>query len=366
MSESEKANFVGQLIREIAQDIGARHAGPPWLLGFTSGLDSRLLYYALSGVGVPLELYTFGQTGNADYDFAKLASKKLDVPIRLFDTTELNWTLGEFDQLTPQVRDKPVSPRLKVASTLTAERGKYTEVHGFLNDHITGSSVPKKPSKSWNEAVDFFCESNDQFGFQSHADRKMLRSLLPARPFESELDYDRQLDLGYRQMQRIRPTDHLGVSYVCPFLDQRWAGFWLNRTHHELRKQRLYVKALLGLGADVFFDLNALAAEKLPIRKKQRQEFLYGPNLKQRQVKADKKAIPLSAGSHFCFFSCYCNNKSFKSFVDESVMRISKRRVFRQAFLDDVFQKFLAGDRAAEKMVKGVVSIDIGIEGNLF
>ncbi len=368
MSLSEKSIYMQLLFDEIMKDhIGSFGNSIPWL-GFSSGLDSRFIFYALNKEEIIFNTFTYGQIGNHDYDLSCYLSKYMQLPTKYFDTSELSWKLELYDQVTHMLLDRTVSPRVLTAFSLSQQIGEYTEIHGFLNDHISGSVDLEMPSKSWETAKRVFCKANDQFGFQEYLNEKELHKLLPVKPFYSDISYDRQLDLGYRQYQRIRPTNYLNVTFSFPFADKRWVGFWLNRSHQELYKQSLYIDMLTSLDSEVFTDLNYLKKSGKLLTKKKRKEFIYGKKqlLRYNFTKKEGKIAPLSSGAHFCFFACYKNNKDFKKMINNSIKRVKKRNIFYDSFIDSVMVSFLKADKEAEKKIKGIVSIDICLEAGVF
>lgn len=104
-----KSRFILSLIEKVIDDL-APHDDAPWHLGFSSGLDSRLLHHVLRRKGVAFQPYTYGQPGNLDFDFSKLAEVHLGMTTLFFDTTTLDWSTERVDRMTAQVRDRPTSP----------------------------------------------------------------------------------------------------------------------------------------------------------------------------------------------------------------------------------------------------------------
>lgn len=362
-----KSRFILSLIEKVIDDL-APHDDAPWHLGFSSGLDSRLLHHVLRRKGVAFQPYTYGQPGNLDFDFSKLADTHLGMTTLFFDTTTLDWSTERVDRMTAQVRDRPTSPRALCAQELCRRSGRpIVDVHGFLNGYLTGSLQSRQgPTEDWPSIVGHEVKANDQFGFQAFIRPDIPRSFFPEAPISDVLPLDRQLGLAYRQWQRIRPGDLHGVTYVCPYTDPRWVGFWLSRSSDELSGQKLYVDALLSARMPEFFDLTHLADEGHEPTKKNRIERVYGTGRKRLEF-AQRQGVqaPLAPTSHFCAFACYWNNPAFTRYVDQSLRRLRARRLFHESFIDDVSRRFTAGDKPAEKLMKGLLSIDSCMESAL-
>jgi hypothetical protein len=368
LDTAEKARFILSLIERIADDLCNRHQDDePWFLGFSSGLDSRLLHYVLRRRRVALQTYTYGQPGNLDFDFSKSAAERLELDTIFFDTTQLPWSLEFVDRMTATARDRPISPRIVCAQELLDRIGRpYFEIHGFLNDRLTGVGLPTAPSQDWSCAVAHALKANDQFGLGSFFRPDVLGSLYPRKPLSDSLPFDLQIDIAYRQFQRIRPGEIKGVTYLCPYTDPRWVGFWLHRSFDELTEQRLYVDTLLASRIPEFFDLTQLEGEGRDTTKKGRLELMYGNGKKRREfAQSQGVQAPLAATSHFCTFACYRNNAGFARYADQSLRRLRSRGLFHASFLDDVSRRFVQGDGQAEKITKGLLSIDSCMEMDL-
>jgi len=93
---------------------------------------------------------------------------------------------------------------------------------------------------------------------------------------------------------------------------------------------------------------------------------VYGTGRKRLEF-AQRQGVqaPLAPTSHFCAFACYWNNPAFTRYVDQSLRRLRARRLFHESFIDDVSRRFTAGDKPAEKLMKGLLSIDSCMESAL-
>ena len=371
MNREEKYRFMDSLLVEFTKELtnDIPHDSRLWL-GLSSGLDSRLLHYSLRKAGVHFKTYTFGQIGDLDFDLSQILSERMGFATTFFDTSEIRWDLDWYDQVTALVRDHPLSPRVVTAQLLRKKEGLYIDIHGYLNDSVTGKRATAEPNNNWPAAKNVFCSNNDTFEFQQFFRRKSFLQHLPDTPHvdHEQLTYDQQLYLGYRQAQRIRPKDYAGMSHICPFEDWRWVGFWLNRNIPELLHQALYIDFITNLEAEEFFELQAIRKHGKPITMKERIAFVYGQcaeNL-EKQSKYIGKVLPDKPTGHFNPFACYQNNKSFRKFVDNTITRTKQRGVFRQGFVDNAMNKFISGDKRSFRNINGIISTDIAIETGLF
>lgn len=368
MNKEEKYRFMDSLTGNLTKDIASNLPGNSRLwLGLSSGFDSRLLHYLFRKAGIHFKTYTFGQIGNLDFDLSQMLSERMNITTTFFDTSEINWDLAWYDQVTAHVRDQPLSPRVISAQLLLGKAGPYIDIHGYLNDSVTGKRAVAEPGTDWTKAKSMFCDKNNTFGYQQFFRRKSFLQYLPDTPHLDHelLAYDQQLYLGYRQAQRIRPKDYAGISHICPYENRHWVGFWLNRSIPELLHQALYIDFVTSLQTEEFFDLQAIRKQGKPVTSDERIAFVYSQQL-TKQPKSCGKILPEKPTGHFNIFACYHNNKSFRKFVDNTMTRAKKRGVFRKNCVDNAMKKFLSGEKKATKHVNGIVSADIGMESGVF
>ena len=93
----EKTEFVGQLFHRVvhAHLDTIRTLGKTTCrltMGLSSGLNSRSLLHAIRKTSWTPEIFTFGQTGNCDYDFVTHFAERSGLPVRFFDTSTMPWS----------------------------------------------------------------------------------------------------------------------------------------------------------------------------------------------------------------------------------------------------------------------------------
>jgi hypothetical protein len=205
LTNPEMKNLLVAVVREA---LAAQHLDRPIMLGLSSGFDARPLMVALWSIGIRPNLYTFGQIGNLDYDLARILDRRLDLGVVFIDTSEEDWSLELFEEVTSKTLDMPLSPRILVERTMARLHGPFLDVQGHLNRPLTGGTDPDTIEPGWDGARRTFARRNDWFSFQHVFPRRLVLSLLPEKPPSQDpgLSHYRQLDLGYRQRQRIGPS----------------------------------------------------------------------------------------------------------------------------------------------------------------
>ena len=352
LDNGERVQFISVLFNEIIREFIGELPNAPLVMGLSSGLDSRLIYHALQEAGVKTKTYTFGQVGNKDYDVSVVMSSKLGLPVGHVDTSEIEWSLGWYDKTMGLVNDTVFSPRYMASKVMLDKVGAHYDIHGYLNDVIIGKGFKGYIQNDWDIALKEFKRKNDTFCLQSFLDKSLVASFLPTEPFtdHAQIRYQHQLNLAFRQEQRIRPQDHAGIRYLLPFNDWRWIGFWLSREDNELINRSLYREFIAGLQSEIIFDIPDY-------------EYEHAFNKKNTN---ERKILPRSPHMHFCMYSCYRNNPSFRRLVDTAVGRMKKRRLMRKRFIEKVMNRFLKKQRKASKHLLGIVSTDIAIESGMF
>ncbi len=371
-SDQEIFTFIYDLLNRIVMEkIESIDKTIPVTLGVSSGYDSRSILLVLLKHNIPVITYTYGQLGNFDFDFSKMLFKSLKRRNIFFDTSKFKWSLKSYEQGIFKFQDYPISPRVITEQLLSDKYNRRYDLQGYLNDSLTGPRISSFGSDNWDLAIDNFCRANDQFKFQGLVSRDTLKFLLPEKPyFQPEiLSLDRQLNFSFRQIQRIRPVGGRGATFITPFEDRRWVSFWLSRMSKDLEEQRFYLKFLNSLKENVFFDLKDKSTlERTALKKYNIKSTYSGLKLidKAYSKYMRNKKLPSKPGAHFCLYTCYCNNKSFRNMINESIGRLKKRKVFKEIFIDKIWMDFEKGDATAAAMLNGLVSTDILIEVGVF
>lgn len=196
-AESEQQNEISNrdlrklFIETLESSLSARDSNQPVTMGLSSGFDSRPLLQHLREMAIEPITYTYGQTGNLDFDLVTELSRRVGLEKQIFvDTSEATWSLEQFDTAMRRCNDMPISPRILTITRMNDDYPNRMDVHGFLNDTLTESL--QSPSKSWPEAIAFFCKMNDMFGFQSLLSHTIPASLLPQMPWSNDIgmNYD--------------------------------------------------------------------------------------------------------------------------------------------------------------------------------
>jgi outer membrane protein assembly factor BamD (BamD/ComL family) len=369
LREEEQPHFIEELLLDIMRGIvGRLDKTRPFLMGVSSGYDSRTLLSFLRRLGVTPETFTFGQVGNLDFDYMSMLSEKETLNTRLFDTSEIVWSLDLLDRYADQTQDYPISPRVPVNAILDAVRPHRLEVNGHLGDSLTG--IRQDMDDSWEKALRIFKTISNRFNFQSLFRTEELDASLPKEPLvdRSAMAYARQLDMGFLEYQRMRPLDGVNVNYIFPFREPRWVGFWLNRAPSETLGQSLWIRFLHNLRAREFLELRDGSGRTRSTLLSKISKCLYGtPTAKGRiDLASAGKALPSSRSIHFCLFACYANNPHFRKMVEDSLGRLKQREIFDRTFVDDVFRHFNARDPNSDNMLNGLIALDVLTETGRF
>jgi hypothetical protein len=244
------------------------------------------------------------------------------------------------------------------------------EIHGNFGDSLTSGPPPSTLDHTWQEALPVFCRKSNFFAMQSLFPPRQIASYLPPEPLidSSRLSYAKQLDIGYLDGQRMRPLASGSVEYLTPFRSPQWVGFWLNRTAEELQNRSLWISFLCSLNAAEFPELNRSRVGDHVQAKEAMASFLYGEDNTKGVIDLSRstKVLPSGRNMHFCVFACYANNASFRHMVDASIKRLKRRGIFDVGFVDDVVKHFESKAFNADRMVNGLVSLDVMAETGLF
>jgi hypothetical protein len=358
--------FIAELLERVVKDAVARiDPARPLTMGISAGFDSRLLLHFLRKAGLRPSTYTFGQVGSFDFDFMKVLSRRMGLDTEFCDTSEMEWS-WELERKAMSRQILPISPRILTMELMNRRYPNRVDVRGYLGDVLTGSKTSKSEPASWAAALTGFSNNNDTFRWQSLVP---IANMLPGDAFvdANVLAFDVQLDLAYRQSQRIRleQEPRLG-NFIFPFEDARWVGFWLSRRRKHLAGQRRYINFIRSLGSEIFYDLQECSeTSRRPLRQ-ERMEKLYGANRTLVHQARAAKAMPKSPTEHFCMFACYKNNASFRHVVEQSLRRLRARDVFTRSFIDQTVRNFESGEVQSDRRLRGLVSVDLALEAGHF
>lgn len=325
--------------------------------GVTAGLDSRLLLYLAREADLMLNLYSFGTEGMVDFDFVRVLTQEADITVNEIHTWSMNLDVELLRWGASFLNDFIPSPRLVMMKTIQENQG--LEVHGFLNDLLTGAHLAF--SDTWDGAQKEFIKKNDSFGFQKYFEPQVISLLPKTQFFDSTFIplYD-QLEFLLRQKQRIQLQSR-ETTTLFPFEQKEWVGFWLSRSLDERSGQSLYLSFLKKLYSKIFFDVNLSDANSRADLKAWQKRFLYGKNGKPGKLPDEYIAsIPaLSGDGHFCAMACFHQNAVFQKASLDLIDGLRRRDVFRPEFIDTVLSEVRAQKKTSNKSLKGLLSVEL-------
>ncbi len=353
-----------ELLRQCVADALAPVAQLPLTSGISSGFDSRPLVQTMWDLGHQPTLYCCAQPGNIDWDVVQWLREQSPFDVQMLDTTTMTFTLEHFERRRATSLDLPIGA-VGIANDLIDELipGRIN-VHGFLNDALTGDNREKAKGAVGDDRAAFLGR-NDQFQLQQLMEPRFVDRIAPgdAVSADHELDLYRQYDIAYRQYSRIRPMDNEHQTHVFPFEDERWVGYWLGRPLAERAGQTRWLSFVRSMKSTLFADLEGLEQEGKKLRWARKWRF-YGHKGTPGIVDVNALGITPQHEPAFPFdpYACAMNNPSFRSVLDTSLARVRGRGVFRDSFVSTVESRFWAGDVTASKMINGIVTTDIAIE----
>lgn len=371
LDEAGKPAFIRDLIDRIVKDLlGAIDPDLPVTMGLSGGMDSRGILSSLRRIGASPQTFTFGQIGYSDYDFVSVPKERASLDTILFDTSEMDWKLDEVEAFAPYTQSFPVSPRVPIDSFFNRSMPRRFEINGWLGDALTKSPPEEDMNCTWPDSLPVFNRINNRYQLQCFLPMEEVAAALPQSPL---FDPDRihpidQLSIGLTEYQRIRPVDRPNVTHVFPFAAREWVGFWLNRTPAERSGQALWLRFLQATGKSEFFEMQGLSNLSRSNLRSVMESLLYGNGNNNGHVNlaAAEKTLPARHHTHFCAHTCYKNNQSFQRLFDFLISRLRKRGIFEPAFIDDIIRHFFARGPNVDRMVDGLLSIDVMLETGWF
>jgi hypothetical protein len=354
---------------DLATSEAMAAAGPRQIcLGLSSGIDSRLLLHFLRRAGVKVNAITVGQPGLLDFDLPHLLSREIGFEHKRIDTLRADWRRPPPGPIGGR-RTIGLSPAQTILRASVDAMPDAVFIHGYLNDAITGAHQPDSLSATWEVALSHFCARNDPFRFQKFI-LDQIPALLPTRPpFAAErVGYDLQTDLIWRQWQRIKPDQSSGSTLtLTPFAHPQWVRLWLRATPEDLAQQRHLIGYLRRLKADEFWDFQLFPGNKRSVRKAT-AKYIYRKRLwpRARTASSTRKHAPRDPLRQYDLSAIYRWNPSFKDFLDDAINGLRRHRIFDDAFVTAVMQRFADGDPEAERLVCGCYGINSAAESGWF
>ena len=352
------------LMRQCVSDAIAPVAHGALTSGLTSGFDSRPLVQTLWDLGHEPTLYCCGQPGNIDWDVVQWLRERAPFDVRMIDTTTIDFSLEQYERRRATSNDLPLDAVGMANALMDKLIPRRINVHGFLNDVLTGDNREKMAGLAGDDRITFIAR-NDHFHLQQLMEPSFVDRIAPVDAVspDRELDLYRQYDLAYRQYGRIRPLDDEHQTHVFPFEDERWMGYWLGRPLAERAGQTRWLSFVRTMTSTLFADLEGLEEEGKKLRWARKWRF-YGHKDTPGIVDVTALGITPQHEPAFPFdpYACAMNNPSFRAVLDTSLARVRGRGVFRDSFIAAVETRFWAGDVTASKMINGIVTADIAIE----
>lgn len=187
-------------------------------IGVSAGLDSRGLLGVSLDVLAPENIiaYTTGQPGNPDFENARSFTRHILPTHFVIPTQHGHYDIDRFVDWLVKQPPGVARPMYGVSDRVENPMRPYSSLHGvtgYLGDSISGKRLNNHVNETWEEAVAEFVYRNEVF---RPSTKRVIRTLLPEEydprhvlpesPFlaAERMRYDDQLDLCYRQSQRIR------------------------------------------------------------------------------------------------------------------------------------------------------------------
>ncbi len=292
--------------RAVGDCIASIDAGREPLLGLSGGFDSRLILHYLRRRGLDVETFTFLR--KFDTHSARDISERLGVRNTLIAPADLSFE--DFYERAKVEQDIVFLRRLAASATVARLFPDRPQLHGYLGGAVTGGNLRVPPGSEWTSALRNFAGHNDPFGLMRRVGGQRFLPGKPLVPAEL-IDFDAQLDLGWRQELRIRPAaDRTSGTYRFPFSDRGWTGAWLNRSLEDRSGQQLYLAFIRWLDAPEFADMAGFAGKT-------------GGDVREELAKrhAAKEKV---------------QRRRSRTLFAEALPRLRARNVFSQDFLDAV------------------------------
>ena len=248
-------------------------------LGVTSGMDSRGL------LGVALEVlppeniiaYTTGQKGNRDIERPRYFTDHVLPTHFLIETQGGTYDVDDWIKRF-QARPEGTAGTLYGMKTQLTNPLKpyssYPSMSGFLGDATSGKRLHGVWHDSWQDALAAFAKKNEVF---RPSTKRLVQtmvpedydpfSVLPKAPLlpQEIMGYDDQLDMCYRQHQRIGinfigdggTAQHQSVrkGIITIYNDPRWQKSYLTMAPEERLGQAHYHRMLKENWPRIFDDL---------------------------------------------------------------------------------------------------------------
>jgi len=365
-------DLLCRIIEEQTTKLGADTV----LLSLSSGLDSRGILGALLEIFEEKSIiaYTLGHAGTADHDSARRFTRGVLTNHHIIGVEQTDWNTAE---IVAKVRRRPEGRVVAIGEFQEGSVGSALELDpavpklvGFLGDAISGKRLPKIISGCWAEAVDHFIRRNHAY----KGDMEILPpdydpiASLPAQPLVGSMRIllDDQLDLCFRQEQRIRPgggsvgdrkpgaadaSSSLRNRLIRPYEDPRWVRSFLLVPTQLRMGQQLYLRFLARGFRRIFPDLQR-SHGRLSGKRRLLEELV---GIKPRAGKESK--------FHVDFDHLFRTNPKFRTFSEENIRDLAARHVVDWVDFDGLLGRLR--DRAEGRygrLLYALISLEINFK----
>lgn len=354
-------------------------------IGVSSGMDSRGILSGLLDV-LPRDAiyaYTNGEPGNPDFENARSYTEKVLPNHLFFEQTAGSYSAKKsLNKIQSRVPGTAWQLSGESKTTMPPHIAKLNNFHGFLGDSISGKRLKKKVDMDWAEAVESFVSANYVFkpskiraggelDYHWLPDDYDPFHIFPLEPFLSstEMLYYDQLDLFYRQEQRIRHGAkrfylnevRSSPSEVQPILlrkrnevmtvydDIRWQKSFLLLSPEFRIKQKFLKEAWAYNFPDVFRDLTGEITPKATCSSPSDSSL----DIMERIAKTS---------SHTNWERQWETNDSFRDMVRVLFYSLSSRKLIDWFEPIDILREIEKDHKGLGREIFGICSLELGIQ----
>ena len=361
-------NLAAKIMRERFEVRGVDQIR----LGVSAGYDSRGLLGVALDVLAPENIIavTQGQPGSHDFDTARRFTAGILPKHYLIQTQPGSYGADKMVERFSKESYPNTLPALAVGSTLP-EIDRLYKVSGFLGDAISGKRLDGKILDDWGEAVAAFIRKNEVF---RPSTKRVLKSMVPDDydPYQvlpkdpllprDLMSYSDQLDLCYRQHQRIRlswpPTRQeelhpLELTAVKPerktitiYDDPRWQKSYLSMPIERRLYQKHYKWMLKENWPEIFRDLVSPDDPR----------YVRPPVPKDQKARLKHSA---ATASHANWELLWAQNEKFNEFSRELIHSLGRRNVIYWLDPIELLEEFDKDVLGLGKIIWCLISVEL-------
>lgn len=373
----EDTRSARQMAEQIMREIAGHRRLERIRMGVTAGLDSRGL------LGVALDVFrpdaiigfTTGQPGNRDLALARFFTTGV-LPKHYLIQTE--GALYEEQEWVSKFRTRPpgfvgtLHGKSRFSAVPFDGFESLPTITGFLGDALSGKRLHGKIHHKWDDAKAAYVKKNEIY---RPASKRLFSSLLPDAydPFHvlpkdpllplSLMGYDDQLDLCFRQHQRIRlnfkpysedeiaghePARKLNLKTITIYDDPRWQKSYLKMPNEERLKQSHYKRMMREQWPQIFRDLvdpddPRWAAEPPPGTQQERYE---------RSARNS---------GHTNWELLWIESENFNSFARKLMLSLARRRILPWLDIEELVRELDRDVLGLGKAICCLCSVELNI-----